>query len=254
MLLSIITVNKNNADGLAATLQSVAEQTFPQLEQLVIDGLSSDNSMQVVKHFENGISYHCSESDSGIYEAMNKGIEKAKGEYLLFLNSGDTLYSSTVLEEVFSQIDNKDLYYGNLLLTGKGGRLEQQAPAILDLDVMLNSTLWHPCTFIKRTLFEQLGYYNTDFKLAGDYEFFVRCFVKPGIRFQHVNNLVCAFDRSGLSNNPSNASLLSSERNKAWRMNVSDEVYVSLKRYNRFTRSKYYNVYEWLEKLRGRTW
>ena len=96
--ISIITINYNNASGLEKTIRSVVEQTYNEYEYIIIDGASSDKSKEVIQEYQRYIDFWCSEKDSGIYNAMNKGIQKASGEYLLFLNSGDVLNNSAVLD------------------------------------------------------------------------------------------------------------------------------------------------------------
>ena len=98
--ISIITINYNNASGLEKTIRSVVEQTYNEYEYIIIDGASSDKSKEVIQEYQRYIDFWCSEKDSGIYNAMNKGIQKASGEYLLFLNSGDVLNNSAVLADI----------------------------------------------------------------------------------------------------------------------------------------------------------
>ncbi|NJO90458.1 MAG: glycosyltransferase [Chloroflexia bacterium] len=113
--LSIITINLNNARGLEKTIKSVVNQTYSNVEYIVVDGGSIDNSVNIIKSYEKSIEFWISEKDNGIFHAMNKGIEKATGDYLLFLNSGDCLFSTTVIEKVFGNKQNKDLLYGRQL-------------------------------------------------------------------------------------------------------------------------------------------
>ena len=98
--ISIITINYNNASGLEKTIRSVVEQIYNEYEYIIIDGASSDKSKEVIQEYQRYIDFWCSEKDSGIYNAMNKGIQKASGEYLLFLNSGDVLNNSAVLADI----------------------------------------------------------------------------------------------------------------------------------------------------------
>lgn len=114
MKLSIITINYNNQDGLQKTIDSIVSQSFKDYEWIVIDGGSNDSSREVLERYCDHFTYWCSEPDRGIYNAINKGLEYATGEYIQFLNSGDWLYSKDVLEKAFSIIDGKnDIYYGD---------------------------------------------------------------------------------------------------------------------------------------------
>jgi len=109
--LSIITVNLNNAEGLRKTIESVVTQTFTDFEYIIIDGGSTDGSVEIIKLYADKITYWVSEPDKGIYNGMNKGIMVAKGEYCQFLNSGDWLVNENVLKEVFADVD---IVYGDL--------------------------------------------------------------------------------------------------------------------------------------------
>lgn len=109
MKLSIITVKLNNRDGLKRTIDSVVSQTFTDYEWIVIDGGSTDGSRELIEQYQDHFAYWCSEPDKGIYNAMNKGIAHAKGEWLQFLNSGDVLYSNNTLASVFSSKYDADV-------------------------------------------------------------------------------------------------------------------------------------------------
>lgn len=251
-LLSIISINYNNVEGLRKTLDSVISQTFKDIEHIVIDGGSTDGSVDLIKNYSH-ITYWLSEKDNGIYDAMNKGIKASKGKYLLFLNSGDILSGHNVLENVISNFKTeKSIYYGNLLLETNNTIEKHQAPVSIDVDFMLNSTFWHPCTFVKSDLFSKLGLYNTDFKICGDYEFFVRCFLSPKTTYQHLNLDITLFDGNGISNDLSKQELQLKERNLAWELNISNVLFSALKTYNRFNRSSYKSVLNLIQSIRGK--
>jgi glycosyltransferase involved in cell wall biosynthesis len=252
MLLSIITINLNNANGLKKTIESVISQGFNDFEFIVIDGNSSDESKEVITSFKDKITFSVSEGDKGIYDAQNKGIAKANGKYLLFLNSGDVFYNLTTLNSLAPLLKEKSFYYGDLVLERNGMQEEHKAPANVDMDFMLNSTFWHPCVFIRSDLFQKFGQYNTEFKIAGDYEFFIRCLLKPEVSSEHINQFISIFDGNGVSNDPASADLLTSEREKAWKINVSETVFESLKKQNAFDRSKYSKIINTIQKLRGK--
>ena len=120
MQLSIITINYNNGDGLQRTIESVIKQNFKSYEYIVIDGGSTDKSIDVIKRNKNHINYWISEPDTGIYNAMNKGIRKATGEYLIMINSGDVLVNEDVLDTVFKKNNNSDIIYGDVLWNDNG--------------------------------------------------------------------------------------------------------------------------------------
>src|ERR1700761_3218970 len=125
MRLSVITINYNNSAGLKRTIESIVSQDFADFEYIVIDGASTDGSAEVIKQYESQISYWVSEPDSGIYDAMNKGVRQAKGEYLLMINSGDLLVNNKVLDTVFKLNELKDIVYGNVLWNADGVKKEE---------------------------------------------------------------------------------------------------------------------------------
>ncbi len=251
-LASIITINYNNAHGLKKTIDSVISQSFQDFEFIVIDGNSSDKSIDVIKQYPR-INAWVSEKDYGIYDAQNKGILKAKGQYLLFLNSGDILVNNQILQKVSSVLlGGKSFYYGNLILEKNSFKENHFAPKEIDIDFMLNSTFWHPCVFIKSDLFKSFGLYNTTFKIVGDYEFFIRCLLKPHVTTEYINEFITEFDGNGISNDVSQNELQIMERDKAWKLNVSELVYDSLKKQNAFSRSKFASVINSIQKIRGK--
>jgi glycosyltransferase involved in cell wall biosynthesis len=250
-LITIITINFNNAKGLKKTIDSVVSQTFQDFEYIVIDGYSKDESVELIKQSPR-IDYWVSEKDKGIYDAQNKGILQAKGKYLLFLNSGDVFASDDVLKNISKYLaGDKSFYFGNLLLEKNGVTEKHIAPSIINIDFILNSTLWHPCVFIKADLFKTYGLYNTAFEICGDYEFFVRCLIKPNITTEFINEFVTLFDGNGISNDPTKLELQKQEREKAWQENLSVMVYDAVKQYNRFSRSKFASIINSIQKLRG---
>src|SRR5688500_2837476 len=117
--LSIITINLNNISGLIKNFDSVFEQTFKDLEYIIIDGGSTDGSKEIIEKNAAKFSYSVSEKDKGIYNAMNKGIVKEKGEYIYFLNSGDYLVNNEVIDKVFHETEDKDIIYGDVIVADK---------------------------------------------------------------------------------------------------------------------------------------
>ncbi len=251
--ISIITINYNNAEGLKNTIQSVSNQFIDYFEYIVVDGGSSDGSVEIIKQ-SSKITKWVSEKDKGIYDAMNKGIAKASGEYCLFLNSGDVLVDDEVLSKVSTYLNSqKSFYYGNLILEKNNSKEEHIAPPNINLDFILNNTFWHPCVFIRTDLFKSFGHYDSSFKICGDYEFFVRCLIKPGISFEHINHFITLFDGNGISHDPSKKELQKQEREKAWFLNISDLIFGALKKQNQFSRSKYAAVINFFQKIRGKS-
>jgi glycosyltransferase involved in cell wall biosynthesis len=213
--LSIITVNLNNAPGLQKTLDSVFAQTFTDVEYIVIDGGSADGSKQILENNTSKFSYWVSEKDTGIYNAMNNGITHAKGEYLLFLNSGDKFISSGILQEVAGELDGKDLIYGDIFLVESDTRKwTGHYPDQLTFQHFMDGSLPHPSTFIKRSLFEQLGLFDDSLQITADWKFFLDAVCKYNVSYKHINKVISIFDHNGLSSQTTGQAIISSEKKR----------------------------------------
>ena len=199
--LSIITINLNNSAGLQKTIESVVQQTSIDFEYILIDGGSTDNSVEVIKQYQHKITYWISEPDKGIYSAMNKGIKAAKGEYLQFLNSGDYLLAPNVTGRMLDNLPNCSIIYGNKIreLNGKSKIEKSYAGRQITLVDLYNSTIFHACAYIKRSLFEKYGLYDETLKIVSDWKFYL---VAVGLNNESVAyrdiDLVW-FDSNGIS-------------------------------------------------------
>ena len=211
--LSIITVNLDDKSGLSRTVESVKSQNFHDFEFIIIDGGSKDGSLEVIKENETLIDYWVSEEDAGIYNAMNKGIKKATGKYVLFLNSGDYLLSKDVLSIDFNSI-TQDIVYGHLT-HNKNNILNNSAyKDNLDLGFFFESTLPHGSTFIRRELFLIFGLYKTDYKIVSDWIFFLERIVIDSCSTLNLNKAISVFTLGGISTRPENKNLVKQERDK----------------------------------------
>ena len=201
MMLSIISINLNNSQGLKKTIESVANQSYSEYEYIIIDGASEDGSIDIIKSHHDKITYWVSEPDTGIYNAMNKGIKHAKGEYCLFLNSGDSLYNENVLRDCFDIEFSEDFVYGYQLIKKNGDFVEDLC---LDVPYISFSTLKkahipHQCTFIKRELFNKIGPYNEENKIVSDWEFIMRGLFIHGCSIKRIPVKMTVYDTSGIS-------------------------------------------------------
>lgn len=211
--LSIITINRNNRAGLEKTIRSVVNQTFTDFEYIVIDGASTDGSVAVIEQYADQIDYWVSEPDTGIYNAMNKGIRVATGDYLLFLNSGDILYDRDVLKmsNVFL-VKSISFLSGNTILEFNGKQTFNPAKEDIGFETFFRKSISHPSTFINRYMFEKYGRYCEENKIVSDWEFFFKALVLGDESYQKLPFIVSVFDKFGISSNPENRLLMYQER------------------------------------------
>ncbi|MEZ4858026.1 MAG: glycosyltransferase family 2 protein [Flavobacteriaceae bacterium] len=197
-MVSIITINYNNVLGLEKTIQSVISQTYNNYEFIVVDGASTDGSVALLEHYKAYIHCSISEKDAGIYHAMNKGIKMAKGDYLLFLNSGDVLTSaSALIDFVDHPLFKGDIIYGDYQFENG----EKVYPDTLPSNYFMKTSLPHQSTFFNRRVFELMGPYDETYQIGADRAFFIQCFESKKITFQHIPYFLTLFDLSGVSNN-----------------------------------------------------
>ncbi|MBW4360366.1 glycosyltransferase family 2 protein [Flavobacterium taihuense] len=211
--ISIITINYNNLEGLKRTVESVVNQTWQEFEYIVIDGGSTDGSREFMENHCQDFDCWLSESDTGIYNAMNKGIAKAKGEYLLFLNSGDWLCNEKVIESVFFYMTNFDLYYGNLVKVYPNNEkvIDKGVNGIpISLNTFVKGTLNHGSSFIKKELFLKYGLYDETLKIVSDWKFFLIALGLNNSRVKYLDIEISFFNMDGISN--SNLKLRNEER------------------------------------------
>lgn len=202
MRFSIITINLNNLRGLRKTMESVLSQTNNQYEWIVIDGGSTDGSVELIKEHQDNITYWVSEPDNGIYHAMNKGIREAKGDYLLFLNSGDYLVNSTVLRDVFDANRSEDIVYG-LVESEIEGRIQILTCFSAKDDITLGDFYYHylphQATFFKSSLFKTYGLYDESLHIVGDIDFYFRTIIYGNVTVKFLPIIVSYFEGGGLS-------------------------------------------------------
>lgn len=202
-MISIVTINLNNKNGLRKTIESVVNQTyFDKIEYIIIDGGSTDGSVDVIKEYADKISYWVSEPDSGIFNAMNKGVDASNGEYSLYLNSGDYFNSYDIIEKVYDELD-KDIVYGNENKL-KQGRIAAHTvnlakyPDVLGERFFKMSALPHQSTFIKTSLLKQYKY-SENYKLLGDWLFFREMIMVKKVSYKHIPIVISNYGLDGVS-------------------------------------------------------
>lgn len=219
MILTIITINRNNASGLEETMQSVLTQTRTDFEYVVVDGASTDDSVSVIKRLASAFGDRLkwiSEPDKGIYNAMNKGIGMATGEYIQVLNSGDGLVSPEVVEKMYAALEkagHPSILYGNMLKDYPGGRVVRDVGfegcelTMLDFYV---GTLNHSPAYIRRSLFEKYGLYDESLRIVSDWKWYLQVIVFQGEKPVYTDIDVTLFDMTGISE--TNTALTKAER------------------------------------------
>lgn len=226
MKLTIVTINYNNAEGLRKTLASVAEQTYRNIEHIIVDAASTDGSVEIIKEYAD-VSKHTviwsSKKDKGIYDGMNRGIKKATGDYIQILNSGDILAAPDVTERMMNILNSLNvnslndkievpILYGNMIRDFGNGKLSKdvcfgdrvtKSPQAQEvewtMDDFIKGTVNHDPTYIHRSLYEKYGLYDENLKICSDWKWFVNVVVFGGEKLYYVPIDVTIFDTTGIS-------------------------------------------------------
>lgn len=217
MYLSIITINYNNSVGLQNTIESVKKQSAcNEFEYIIIDGGSTDQSVDIIKENQDIVQYWISEKDHGIYDAINKGINVAKNDYIYFLNSGDLLYNSEVLEKLVKQLSGEDIIYGNLLISTPEKKWLKSYPSELSFTYFLIDSLPHSGgVFILRESFRgNLMLYDTSLRIVADWKWFIIALFKENYSYKYLNEIIGIFDFSGISARLENQQILKFEKQR----------------------------------------
>jgi glycosyltransferase involved in cell wall biosynthesis len=269
MKLSIITINYNNAEGLKKTLASVAAQTYANIEHIIVDGNSTDGSVEIIEAYASDVARRASgcvpqggegscaavegqdstpangaqplatqdatspkatqphkvtwisEKDTGIYNAMNKGIRMATGEYIQILNSGDILFDANVTQRMIERLDqinsqreeNVGILYGNMIKVNAAGKVVGKSGYTeYSLRQFYSSTLNHDCAYIRRDLFKEYGLYDEQLKIVSDWKWYLQAIGLGKVKPEYVDIDVTIFDDGGISE--TNLALRNAERRK----------------------------------------
>ncbi|MDO9000948.1 MAG: glycosyltransferase family 2 protein [Bacteroidota bacterium] len=218
-LLSIITVNLNNCSGLEKTINSVINQNTNIFEHIIIDGCSNDGSVGVIKNNSEKITYWVSEKDNGIYDAMNKGVKAAKGDYCLFLNSGDVFNDKDTINQLAKENLFGDIVNFNAFVVGvsQPKTLVRSKKTIRFYD-FYKHTIIHQATLIKKELFMSVGLYNESLKIVADWEFFLKALFIKNCTYQSFDIILSVFDSDGISSRPENIKISLTERRNVLEM------------------------------------
>lgn len=197
MLFSIITINYNNKTGLQKTIDSVLCQTWSEYEWIIIDGGSSDGSKELIESIKDRLSYWCSEPDSGVYNAMNKGLSQANGDYLCFMNSGDVFYEPSTLEQVSNEKLDGDVVYGDAVRLTNEGEESWLFPHKVDYEFFCKDNICHQAMFIKGSILRAEGY-DESFKICSDWARWLKLAFEGGV-FQYIPIVICKYNMDGMS-------------------------------------------------------
>ena len=206
MKVSVITICRNVRDGIGRTLESIARQAYQDVEHIVIDGASTDGTLDVLEAYRDRIAVLVSEPDGGIYDAMNKGLARATGEVILFLNAEDWFYDAYAVENAvrfMKQHPEADLFYGDIEVRLPEGGSVIHIPQEADkaAETMICGCLPHQGTFARRSVFERTGPFDTRWRVHADYEWFLKAIADESVTLIHMPVIVASFALGGTSSN-----------------------------------------------------
>lgn len=204
-VISVITVVFNGDEHLEQTLQSVINQTYTNVEYIVIDGASTDNTPDIIRQYDAIIDYWISEPDNGIADAMNKGLHSATGEYILFLHADDYFENNQSLAQAVTRIGYEDIALFDILY---GGELKYLTPRGLNFWINFKTGVFHQAALCKRSVFDRIGGFDTGLKIAMDYDFFLRAY-RHGITPRHYPLALSVMRDTGISSKTDWPALLS---------------------------------------------
>jgi len=224
MKFSIITVCKNSEKTIENTILSVINQSYKNFEYIIIDGVSTDKTLDIIEKYRDKLAAVISEPDDGLYDAMNKGIQNSLGEYLFFLNSDDRFLNENILKTVCEKAENskKELLYGDqVFINEKTGKISVRRHNKLNKIYLIKNTPCQPATFYRKDVFEKYGFFDTDLKIVSDHEWFLRTFLNHKISFSYLGFAITAFNSGGISSDELWEEKLNIERNKMFNMYFS---------------------------------
>lgn len=199
MKVSVITINYNNRDGLKRTLESVRLQSNHDFEYIVIDGGSTDGSRELIEEYEDIITISVSEPDGGIYNAMNKGVAKATGDYCLFLNSGDILHDDKVFSRIAGEKGDADIIFGQVINVQPDGQRRLYVPSDeMTLLLIIQTGIHHAGSFISTELMRKHPY-DESLRICSDRKFFIESLVIDNCSYRNLDFPVCDFELGGIS-------------------------------------------------------
>jgi len=233
--ISVITTTYNSASTIEDTIKSVIEQDYPAIEYIIVDGLSTDNTLEIVNKYKNKLSKIISEKDTGIYDALNKGINEATGDIIALLHSDDFFIDKNVISKVVKAFEenNTDSVYGNLYYVNKDNTtkiVRKWVSGNYKHGMFVNGWMPpHPAFFVKKICYEKHGVFNLNFKSAADYELMLRFLHKHKISTSYINEYLVKMRVGGKSNaSVKNRIKANQEDRAAWSVNGLNPMFYTL--------------------------
>lgn len=211
MLFSIITINYNNSEGLRQTIDSVVSQTYHEYEYIIIDGGSTDGSVDVIGFFSDKIDYWVSEKDRGIYHAMNKGVAQAHGDYCIFMNSGDCFYDRQVLDTVVATHAEEDIIVGKVVIDESDRIISPPPKGEFTMYHLYSGSIPHQGSFIRTDLLRKHPY-DEELRISSDWKFFVQTLIFDKCSIRYIDSFVARYDTGGIG--LSHPELMKNEKDK----------------------------------------
>lgn len=227
MRYSIITINYNNKEGLRRTIESVVSQTCRDYEYIIIDGGSTDGSADVIAEYADRITYWVSEKDDGIYNAMNKGIRQAHGQYVNFMNSGDAFYDDSVLERIGKKLHDEDIMVGEVYDSQSHAQLSLPPEGDVSMYHLYSCAIPHQGAFVRLNL-QQKYPFDEHLRIASDWAFFLRTIIFDHCSIKFVSEPVALYDTTGVSS--VNSILMRKEKEEILRLMLPERVLIDYRR------------------------
>lgn len=226
MKVSIITICYNNEKQIKNTIDSVVNQTYDNIEYIIVDGASKDGTLGIVKSYGDKISKIISEPDKGIYDAINKGLKSASGKIVGMIHAGDKLHDERVIEDIVMHFQkyNPDIIYGNSKIIDSNGKINRvnKSPEFSKKLIKYGWMPSHQSIYLRRDLLDDLGYYRLDLGGIADYEWFIRWFYVSNLNVKRIDRFVIFFGLGGISTKSYKERLTNKSKNvvkQCWHLN-----------------------------------
>ena len=226
MKISIITVCKNAEPHLERSIKSVVDQSHPNFQYIIVDGKSTDLTLNIIKKYSNKIDTVISESDSGIYNAMNKALRYVRGDVVHFLNSDDRFFDNEILHDIENEFkidSNAEIIFGNVI--SKTNNKEKQIKYDrIDKKYFYKNTICHQALFIKKNLYDLIGSFDENYPIHADVDWLMKAYFKYHAKFHYFNRNICHYSSEGFSSNP-----IYAEKHKYDRQEISAKYFLEAK-------------------------